>query len=62
MRELLHYPFFVRALVAGTVAALLCGALSFFVIGSAGPGTAGGTLNLAPGAPDSWIEITQVYP
>lgn len=32
MTELLHYPFFVRALVAGALAALLCGTLSFFVV------------------------------
>ena len=32
MSEFLAYPFFQRALAAGVVTALLCGALSFFVI------------------------------
>ncbi len=32
MTEFLAYPFFQRALVAGAVAAVLCGALSFFVV------------------------------
>lgn len=32
MIEFLAYPFFQRALVAGVVAAVLCGALSFFVV------------------------------
>ncbi len=32
MTELLQYPFFVRALVAAAITALLCGALSFFVV------------------------------
>ena len=32
MIEFLSYPFFQRALAAGAVAAILCGALSFFVI------------------------------
>ena len=32
MNEVLHYPFFVRALAAGAITALLCGALSFFVV------------------------------
>ncbi len=32
MTELLGYPFFQRALFAGALAALLCGALSFFVV------------------------------
>lgn len=32
MIEFLAYPFFIRALVAGAVTALLCGALSFFVV------------------------------
>ncbi|HKC23097.1 MAG TPA: metal ABC transporter permease [Thermoanaerobaculia bacterium] len=32
MTEFFAYPFFQRALVAGVVTALLCGALSFFVI------------------------------
>ena len=32
MTEFLAYPFFQRALVAGVVAAVLCGALSFFVV------------------------------
>ena len=32
MIEFLAYPFFQRALAAGAVAALLCGALSFFVV------------------------------
>lgn len=32
MIEFLAYPFFQRALLAGAVAAVLCGALSFFVV------------------------------
>ncbi len=32
MTEFLAYPFFQRALLAGALAALLCGALSFFVV------------------------------
>ncbi len=32
MIEFLSYPFFQRALVAGVLTALLCGALSFFVV------------------------------
>lgn len=32
MTEFLSYPFFQRALVAGAVTALVCGALSFFVV------------------------------
>ena len=32
MTEFLAFPFFHRALAAGTVAAVLCGALSFFVV------------------------------
>ncbi len=32
MTEFLAYPFFQRALLAGVVAAVLCGALSFFVV------------------------------
>lgn len=32
MREFFSYPFFVRALLAGAVTAILCGALSFFVV------------------------------
>ena len=32
MIEFLSYPFFQRALLAGALAALLCGALSFFVV------------------------------
>ena len=32
MTEFLAFPFFQRALVAGVVAAVLCGALSFFVL------------------------------
>lgn len=32
MIEFLAYPFFQRALLAGALAALLCGALSFFVV------------------------------
>lgn len=32
MIEFLGYPFFQRALLAGALAALLCGALSFFVV------------------------------
>lgn len=32
MIEFLAYPFFQRALLAGLVAAILCGALSFFVV------------------------------
>ena len=32
MIEFLSYPFFQRALAAGALAALLCGALSFFVV------------------------------
>jgi zinc transport system permease protein len=32
MSEFLSYPFFQRALVAGALTAILCGALSFFVV------------------------------
>ncbi|MEO6323470.1 MAG: metal ABC transporter permease, partial [Thermoanaerobaculia bacterium] len=32
MKEFFSYPFFLRALLAGVITAVLCGALSFFVV------------------------------